>query len=562
MNYYRATAFSVDWNIRKISSRIIIGKRVENSISKACYDSMLSLIRNADSDLLLLENLRRNNYLPSNIFPTAIKTKYKGEYKEIIALIHLSEVPHIGKKMIVSGIYNREKEVNFYLESPINFYAANSRKLIYASPTLRSISDQILEAGHVETISWLDANRSEIEKECGLGHLSLSYLVSSLSGCGFAIVDVQSLNRLASDFEIYKRSKILQDAPPHLFDDAVKIVAWLDGKRQEIESEIKGELALVTLVSALQAANKVPNVQNYNRLAGGLDLFLSSKILQNIPQTILRSEIDLVNWLDVNRELIKEEIGSESISLNTLMQSLQAAQKVCYDQKYNRIASGLDLYKKSITLQNIPEIILRDPIKVVAWANENCEQIKTEAKSRSLGLVSIIEALQANKKITKEQIYHRLAGAIEIYKRSKTLENIPNEMLNDPIPIIIWLRENRSLIKNESKSRHIAFTTLITALYAAQRIPADRFRFKFEAGAADYAEEFKEKILAEMRNAVIEFRRKNINLAVFNIWDKKWHKNIERSIFLNKTNGNQLGNQYIAMIIKWAIRFYGNEILK
>ncbi|MFA4843938.1 MAG: hypothetical protein WC632_03180 [Candidatus Margulisiibacteriota bacterium] len=466
---------------RKISTRMIVGNGIRGLISEAGTACLLSALRNNADPVSLLAAVRRNPNLSSEVYPTFGEISTVKGPEKIPALVPASAVHDVPLKSLPGSL--KGEEISFRCLG--NSYEADARRLILLSATLRTVPKDILSEP-VKLINWLVDHRAAVAAECGRKYFSLGYLMQGLSAAG-KIPLGQTYHRLAGGRDLFDHSPALQAVPEEISKAAVSLIGWLRENREQIKTETKSKnLALDTLIDALQAAGRIPLKQSLNRLATARDLYDRSPTLQDIQVEILNDPIKVINWLDKNRERIRTETGSDRLALATLVLALHSAGRIPSEQTYHRLAGGRDLYDRSATLRSIPKKTLKNPLKIIDWLYKNREQIKAESKSERLALTSLIDALQAVRKIPLKQTFHRLAGGRDLYDRSATLQAVPAEILKDRVKLIGWLSENRERIKAETKSKRLALASLIEALQAARKIPLKQKFYRLATGRSIY----------------------------------------------------------------------------
>jgi flagellar biosynthesis protein FlhB len=440
---------------------------------------------------------------------------------------------------------------------------ASARDLYERSSMLQSIPEEIL-GDPLTVVDWLCKNRETIVAEASENkNLALATLTAALQAAK-KIPYEQTLQRLASARDLYERSSMLQSIPEEILNDPLQIVDWLYENREAIQTEASQgkRLALGTLVNALQAAKRIPAEQRFSRLASGRELYDRSSILQKIPEEILNDPIKVANWLHQNREAIQTEaLENKGLALATLTEALQAARRVPYDQRFHRLASARDLYDRSITLQGIPEEILIDPLEVTDWLHKNRETIRTESsESENLALISLMDALQVSKRIPFKQTFRRLAAGRDFYDKTPVLHG-GKEKWDRIEEIIKFIDARRQDLLRMDKKDRVSYAYVVTSLEAARRIgpEVNKQILRYEAAAADYARKFERVIKDKIRSAVKAHLQKRKATAFDVAMPHRWTRFIDRSDLMNTKGNKLLSASYIATILKWARRLYGDK---
>ncbi len=447
---------------------------------------------------------------------------------------------------------------------------AGARDLHERSAILKTVPQKTLK-DPIEVVNWLKDNRTQIEREGSEESLSIGYLVEALIAAQktpFA----QEFTRMASALELYLRSSILQAIPASVLTDPVEIIDWLFNKRNSIKKEAgKGDnLALVTLLNALQAAKVIALRQDYQHLAGAREIYEASPILQAIPKKILKKPIQVVDWLYKRRTMICEETERDSLALGTLIHALQAAKILPRHQRYERLASGRDFYDRSQTLQSIPSKILDNTLDLIDWMVANRSVIAKEASQKdSISLGTIMESLIASKKVSLTSNAQRIVASRDFYEKTSLLHNGPATFstVEETIIFIDQIKDQLTSLKEreqEESSGRVSFVYVIDALTSARRISPDirMQKLRFEAAAADYARRNIDLIKPKITMAATRHyetlppqETEDFDPEI----DKRWTTRIDRSGFISLDGKKHLSARYIRTILKWALILYGYQ---
>jgi|GEM_PF-4740257 len=150
-------------------------------------------------------------------------------------------------------------------------------------------------------------------------------------------------------------------------------------------------------------------------------------------------------------------------------------------------ATARQLWPRSATLRSVPQSVLLFPQSLITWLNKHKAAIAAELGGRSHSVSYLVQALNANGKITPEERFFRLASAYDLYERSTTLQSAPQTITSDPIRLIAWVKQNKTEIEAEAGSDNLALATLINALISAGAV-SDEQKYIRLAGAADLYE--------------------------------------------------------------------------
>jgi hypothetical protein len=154
---------------------------------------------------------------------------------------------------------------------------------------------------------------------------------------------------------------------------------------------------------------------------------------------------------------------------------------ICTGTPYE--AGARKLLSLSPTLNSVPEELLSCPIELTHWLNNNRAAIAKECGEVAYSLGYLMQALSSNGKIPFKQAYVRLAGGLDLYLASPTLQSMPENLPENPIKLLKWLRKNQNNIQKETK-KFLSLRSLMIALQAAKKVPhkqdLDRLTSGFE----------------------------------------------------------------------------------
>jgi hypothetical protein len=384
---------------------------------------------------------------------------------------------------------------------------------------------------------------------------------------------------------LHDKSIILQEIPdediatPELaIQTLIELREAISVEQRELNPDnerIPDIYALATLVLALAAGGRmVGGVQPYARLATARDLFDRSPMLQNTPDTALKSPQLLIAHLAGVREKIIDEQrainprkDNKNYALGTLVLALKAGGKIeGNDQPYARLATARDLFDRSPMLQNTPDTALKSPQLLIAHLAGVREKIIDEQRAinprkdnKNYALGTLVQALKAGGRIEGNvQPYMRFSDAREIYDKSRTLQNIPQKVVDDDKAIMRRLLAQRDRIAVETSRGNmpdINFTTtpgkemghglatLVLALHAGDRIDKKRaIRLDAAVGSPlNYFLKRRNVIEVEVRNLI----RLGITRGIFN--------HIDRDLFTSIADADHvLSDPYTRNIAKWG----------
>ncbi|PJA21826.1 MAG: hypothetical protein COX62_01380, partial [Deltaproteobacteria bacterium CG_4_10_14_0_2_um_filter_43_8] len=245
-------------------------------------------------------------------------------------------------------------------------------------------------------------------------------------------------------------------------------------------------------------------------LCGAWDLYDRSRILRNrglYADEYVNNTPGFFDWILSFREaLVKEqndidpfESAEGAYSLGYVVQALfmhNAIGKKKYDLLHRK-AYQRDLYERSPSLQGISNAYLSSPLMLIYELDRIRDDVIEEVKSGTrehvvhYALSSLVYSLITAGRIprTNEQKYVRLAGALEMYRRSETLQNIPEDILNDDKALIKYLVRFRDKISIECMLQlgkatidkwfvrdveWLSLATLLHALYAGRKITSEK----------------------------------------------------------------------------------------
>ena len=471
--------------LRKLSYRVIVAGNV--NIPEPGLSSLLAAAKRFREPGSLLSEMRKNPHLSRHVYPTMGEIKTAAGIRKIPALVNASDVPYVPMPTF-QGLCNGQ-EVSFHCLG--TSYEADARALVSASPALRSVPGEVL-SDPVELINWLADKRKAIARECGPAKdFSLTYLTQALTANGI-IPDQQVFQRLASARNLYDHSLTLQGIPADVLAQPIGIITWLHQNRTAIAAEAssQGTLSLGTLVLALESTGRISGKQKLHRLAGARDLYDRAPTLQGLPAAVLEQPIKLIDWLHQNQAAIAAEASAkDTLALATLVNALQSAGRIPDEQTFVRLAGARDLYDRSPTLQSIPAETLKTPLKLIDWLHQKRTLITAEASTNgTLALATLIGALQSAGRISYKQTFNLLASSRDLYDRSRTLQAIPPEVLDEPIKVIDWLHQKRAIITAEASTNGaLALATLIGALQSAGKISAEQKFYRLGSGKDLYA---------------------------------------------------------------------------
>lgn len=470
---------------RKISFSVVLGQGVKTHITEPGAQSLLSLIKKEEDPDLLLQGLRANRHLPSQVYPTLCKVDTATGSERIPALVEVAKMQELPFPTFNGEFGGRI--VDFRCLG--NSYEADARGLFPLSPTLRAVPEEVL-SDPIKLIDWLSSRISTISKECGYAETySYVYLVECLIVRG-VLPNKRKFWSYASGMDLYVKSPTLSGVLDETLEDLTELIEWLSENKDSIEKEISSTegVNINTLIVALQAAGRVPCDQFINRFYGAREIYKNSPTIRAIPKETLEDPVVLINWLRKNREIIVAESGVQSAALATLVLALQSVNIIPINtQLYHRLANGRELFDRSDTLQKVPKKLLKNPIKLVNWLYSNRSQIVQEAgRGTTISVSSLVFAFLGAKLIPLEQKYTRLSYARDLYDLTPTLQAVPQDVLGDPVLLVNWNHANREQISKEAgRKETLSLVTLTEALQAAEIIPHEA-RYTMLASAREY----------------------------------------------------------------------------
>ena len=402
---------------------------------------------------------------------------------------------------------------------------------------------------------------------------ALTTLVQALEAAGRISGNTQSYMRLAGARDLYDGSEILQNTPTDALKTPQALIEHLVKVRQEMVDEQNKtsskktieNYALATLVLALEAAGRISgNTQSYMRLAGARDLYDGSEILQNTPTDALKTPQALIEHLvKVRQEMVDEQNKTsskktiENYALATLAWALEAGGRISGNtQSYTRLAGARDLYDGSEILQDTPTDALKTPqalIEHLVKVRQEMvdEQNKTSSKKtiENYALTTLVQALEAGGRISgNTQSYMRLTDALDLYDTSPTLQNLPQQTIDNDELLMRTLLAKRDKIALEASDAKRSgewqgLATLILALHAAGRINKKHaIRLDTAVGSPlSYFLKRQEAVQSEVRNLI----NRGITRGIFHY--------VDRDLFTSIVDTNHIiSDQYIRRIIKWG----------
>ncbi|HQT45250.1 MAG TPA: hypothetical protein PLO51_04680, partial [Candidatus Micrarchaeota archaeon] len=243
-------------------------------------------------------------------------------------------------------------------------------------------------------------------------------------------------------------------------------------------------------------------------------------------------------------EYLREYNGksAEKNSLGYLMRALWTGGKIPGEkqEEFQRTAGAADYFEKN--LQNAPKFT--NSLKAIEYLREHNGK---SAEKNSLGYLML--ALWTGKRIPKDKLmnWQMDAGAADYFE--KNLQNAPE--FESSLEAIDWIREYK---QQNSDASSLGY--LMLALWTGKRIPKDKLMtWGMDAGAADYALKFKEKVSYAIIHALIE---SSDNPKV-----NYWKNMLDETQFPNqKDQTKHVSKGYAKRIAKMALGIYGDEICK
>lgn len=390
---------------------------------------------------------------------------------------------------------------------------AYARSLFERSPILQSIPAEDLSSPQrlFHKLASLRESIAEEQRQIGsdfdeeFSGYSLSYLVSALKAGGKIDDERQRFTRMATAYDLYSRSPILQG----INDEDLKTPALLLERLISLKADIcteqnRSDYSLTTLIAALSAGGRIPgkHVNLYLRMGGGRELYDRSSILQGISDSDLETPQKLIDRLaslksEITEELheIRDAAGDDvtDYSLTYIVFALVASGRLNgKHEPYWRLAASRDFYERSPILQSIDDSDLATPEKTVAvLASLRPRIIEEQRDVRGVGeelagyaLGTLVQALRAGGRIkSSAQMYERLAGGFDLYERSPILQGISDADLETPVKLLKKLVSSRPDIVEEQRkargqeggsSESYALSTLVQALEAGGRITKNK----------------------------------------------------------------------------------------
>jgi len=136
-------------------------------------------------------------------------------------------------------------------------------------------------------------------------------------------------------------------------------------------------------------------------------------------------------------------------------------------------AGARKLLSLSPTLNIVPKELLPDPVELTNWLNNNRNAIAKECGQDFHSLGYLMQALSSRGIIPPKQAYVRLAGGMDLYLQSPTLQHTPRNVLEDPLKLLSWLRKKQNKIQRETKKK-LSLRSFMIALQAAKKVPLDQ----------------------------------------------------------------------------------------
>lgn len=368
------------------------------------------------------------------------------------------------------------------------------------------------------------------QDEEALEGYALGTLMQALDAAGRLGAASLRYRQLASAREIYGRSPLLQRVvvPEDPFDP-LALVRRLHELRPAIIEEqrtIRGidpdeevHYSLGTLVLALESVGKLrKSSQDTRRLAGSLDLYLRSPLLQGIAKEDLETPQTLAEKLSSLRQAIIEEQrdarGLEAdapvhYALNTFVRALYAAGRLRENvRSYEWIASARDLYDRSPILQQQvrrtdtmdPKHLLRRLVELRPAIVAEQQRLRGDDEAPTIYTYgTLVDALIAGGRVADDhQSFRRLISARDLYDASPLLQReIPETQRDDPRHLLDYLVALRPQIVAEqqirlgpSSTRNTTYSlsTLVKALAAGGRLSGKTDSLERLAGARDLFE--------------------------------------------------------------------------
>lgn len=375
---------------------------------------------------------------------------------------------------------------------------ADFRRLYDNSPTLRNLPEDSFQSPEVLVSRLVEKHRTieaELISRDGLDcRYRLTSLVRSLFLAG-RIGDFEPFRRVAAARSLYERSQILQDIRESEIESTKDLLKVLLRLRSEVEQERQHSLS--TLAHALIVGGKLRgDDQSIIRMVGARDLYDGSPLLQGINDDDLASSKRLMMTLSrLRHRITKEQQAKSPYSLSTLAHALVAGGRIPSDVDYHREASARDLYERSPLLQRISDRDLSKPERLVKKLLKLRPRIIKEQRREGYSLGFLVMALDLGDRLKGDpQKYERLAGARDLFDRSKVLQAIRDRDLATPKKAVAKLARIRGRIEKEqgklresSDGQPIRYSlnTLIDALIAGERIQNKTQVYQRMAGARE-----------------------------------------------------------------------------
>ena len=297
--------------------------------------------------------------------------------------------------------------------------------------------------------------------------------------------------------------------------------------------------------------------------ASAMDCYERAPQLQEISGPILKDPYRLIEHLKGIRGAIPKRRGEGTYGLCHLVKALKEGGKIPGENhaEFAFIASATEFFDANPSLQQTPDEVLKNPIKLVAYLKETKGSLNTSSGQPN-SLSYTILALIAGKKIPRKRKKDLmlLAGAAEYYDVNSLLQDIPSDVLNDRVALLEYLAENREAMTSPEGKEHNSLIYLIRALYVNGKIEQGQYvQIGYHATAADYAMQRREMIEAEITRAYDELTLKPSDLKEREFAIRKV---INRDKFTHLRNaGKQVCRTYFNNIIKYAMLFYGNKAI-